>query len=290
MSQVLLGGSAMKRATIAICVSMVLISCLALAPAVAETTPTPTTTLYYIDGGPLWDTPLGCPANMALAEGPTWHGITIGKSSLADLGAVYGMKWTPTSVSIIRGNFAPLYVILLEDNDRRFLKLPGLAQACIVQNRVEALFLSTHPELTWPSETLGEWLKRFGKPEIVTWDSTLSEARIFVWPKEGVSIMVHISLQPEDMTIPLEKTVVSAVIFFPFARGSGYLSKWPYAQLPQNTPPTDTEYGKYDNPLLAKQNPFDFDTLLATVTIQSSQTPTSYIPTETPSPSSTPRP
>jgi len=228
----------------------------------ADAAPTSTSTKPFPDGGPLWDTPLGCPANMELAEGPTWHGITIGKSSFRELQAIYGKReWIPISPRFL-GNFTPMFQIWLEDSEQPSLELPSLVYVCVIRNTVAAMMLYVDSNLTFPSDKLARWLALYGKPEIVTWHSIVSDMRILIWPQYGTSIVVGIVLEDKDTFISLGQTYVTNAAFFPYAKGTDYLSKWPFAQMPKSPPPTDSDYGKIYNPLLAFQNPFDFDSMM----------------------------
>jgi len=79
---------------------------------------------------------LRCPKNLS-GIGPTWHEITIGASSLADLSEEFGQTETvATPYPPYAGDFAPNYKFGSND--------VGFVYACVAENKVAALLLDRH--------------------------------------------------------------------------------------------------------------------------------------------------
>lgn len=117
------------------------------------------------------------------------------------------------------------------------------------------------------------FVRRYGIPDVVAF-STNPNLRVAFWFEYGIAAEFYIVLDPPDTEYPPAFGALSRVIYFPFQDTEGYEERWPFNQ----TFPEEL-YITYVAPYVAtdvptKRNPFDFDSMVATMTAEPSRTPT----------------
>lgn len=221
--------------------------------------PTTTTpTVYYDNGGPFTTSPLACPANMIVSAGPTWREITIGLSTLQDVENLYGVRAVPEEPHY-SGDFGRSFNISLTAEAAQERKISAIIDFCVVDGKVAAFTVPLAYDDTLPTSQIDSWLSRYGRPELVTWVATGNtwEYRTLIWPGEGIALDVNVSLVEQEPHLAW----VGSITFFPYAQGDNYLGQWPYTGLNRQAPTSNNDAG---NP--TEENPFDFDSMLATPT------------------------
>lgn len=213
-------------------------------------------------------------------QGPTWEGIKVGVSSLTDLKArlkAMSDNYTPT------GNYEDpedvkiygLQFYLDNPNAGYSGQIPYGVRVCLSGDLVTVLDIGVSLDM---DINISDFVDTYGTPDAVTWTNNSPTTRVAFWFKQGLAV--------EIATIMEEPTTfgkVGRVIYFPYGDTSGYESRWPYAKTRSPTYPNVFEGSFSDfEQRFGKQNPFDFNKMIATITAQLSHTPTS---TFTPSPS-----
>lgn len=227
----------------------------------ATLTPSPTSTVFYSDGGPFIDYPLMCPENIPLESGLSWRGIIVGQSYLQDLEDLYGVVAAQVEPNL-RGTFAPVYRISLTGKASLDRQLAIEVEACVVNWKIAALMISPVNDQQL-SDAIETWVGQFGAPEIVSWSVGGSwRYRDLIWPKKGLAL--HVDLGDAS----LRMAYIATVVFFSPLRLNDDLSRWPYSQL-RKLPPTMPNDEGYPEAV----NPFDFAHMRVTATAQASFTP-----------------
>jgi hypothetical protein len=204
-------------------------------------------------------------SEVALGDGPTWKGITIGRTTLSDL-----FNNNRYEVQGRRGDEIDFIVF----NDTG----PGSyrSTACIkgdVLSTLSAEIAGVDPVF------LPELVSLYGIPDVVTYN--YSVARLVLWLKRGVAADVYVDESSKFYGR------VSRIVLFPFQSVEGYETRWPFNRT-QLTPthPDDPEQTVSPN-----KNPFDFDAIVATLTAQPPRTPSPIpIPHSSPTPQAAARP
>lgn len=204
---------------------------------------------------------MNCPNNMLVDEGPTWRGVTVGKSTIDDIEEVYGIRF-----NLEQGydpSLAPLYSVHLTSSGTARFKLPQNAFVCLLHGKVAAINLSVIGDAKLLGQNLPQWTVTYGSPELVTWADNDWEWRLLLWPKDGFALLVHVlgvDVDQKEATLVVDQNtaLVDSVFFFPFAKGKDYQSQWPYSSL-RRIPP-DVENIHFPT----AENPFDFGSLIGT--------------------------
>jgi hypothetical protein len=242
------------------------LNCLVLAQ---DSTPIFTHPTPNIDPFP-FPTGLFC-ADAEAGLGPTWNGIVIGKSSLEDLKTLM-MSLSPNYQFTDRGTRGVFFSIF-EISEALKKHIPSSLVACIKNGVVVAM--SDVVSEDKPSLFLEDLVAELGVPDAVTWD-TSSISRVVFWFKEGLAVSV--------LTVEPYGAIISPV-YFPYQLAEGYKDRWPFNRKSQHFFEGDE---RFNPPLPTEQNPFDFDSIVATITAQPSRTPTPTFAPYTPSPTITP--
>lgn len=222
-------------------------------PAV-EGTNIPTPTPFYTNGGPFPDWPLACPWKMVAGEGPTWRGVTIGKSSMADLEELYGVRFAQLPPRYA-GNFAPTFYINLVSKTAEQRKMSQVAQACPdVNGKIAVLELSLAYDENFPSGWLHDWVWQYGVPEITTWIGNEWDFRIALWPKQGFALAVDVQSTDLDPKV----AAVNSIYYYPFVTDDQYMSRWPFSGLRKEAPTVSNNMG-----FPTKENPIDYEAMMA---------------------------
>lgn len=239
-------------------VSIVAGSLASMGSSMSLVTPTPLPTSV---GDDIFPQGLIC-SDIVMNEGPTWRGITIGKTTLTDLEELLEAGET---VIPYRGDMWRFEML-------DFYHLPYQITACIQNETIVAMKIGGLFTPLW----IDDFIAMYGVPDAVTYTRGSSE-RIALWFERGVAATVFIHENTNAYGL------VGSFIYFPYQPVEGYETRWPYNRTLQEGVPS------MDQDVSNEQNPFDFNAMVATITAQPLRTPT---PTFTPQPtqSTTPMP
>lgn len=137
--------------------------------------------------------------------------------------------------------------------------IPVHVSACLQDNIVTALS-SIDSALQSPSFFLDDWVAELGVPDAVTWDS-VSTSRVVFWFEEGIAVSVLV-VEPYGASL--------FPVYFPYQPVDGYETRWPY----NRTRRSPMQHHEAGTPPPSEQNPFNFNTMIATITAEPSRTPT----------------
>jgi hypothetical protein len=210
---------------------------------------------------------LYCDQVDAALKGPTWNNITIGISSFTDLEK--NLNTLDDYRTINRDNRD----IILSPKILNQPNRPIITEVCIYENVIVALKTNMYGS---PYLKLEDLVIDYGAPNAVTWAVGDAALRVAFWFQQGLAAVAN--SDPDYGTVGQ----IVEIIYFPYQEIRGYEKRWPYDRTRSLTFPEglDTPSGK--------QNPFDFDSMVQTVTAQPSRTPTSSVkarPSKTPAPS-----
>jgi len=113
-----------------------------------------------------------------------------------------------------------------------------------------------------PALSIDNFVSFLGKPDVVTWSSFENNRTVF-WFEEGIAANVFV--QQGDAA---SFGQIGNVIYFPPQSSEGYEGRWPF------TVTRRQPFHPADPSIPDEQNPFDFDAMIATMTVESSRTPT----------------
>lgn len=222
---------------------------------------TPTITPLPTPSSDVWPFPNGMYCNeIELGLGSSWHGITIGESTLDEfeqqlfaLSDEYSIieRPNPASLGIV---YSVPTEIALEN------QIPRAVTICTIDNIIASIRVSNTVYPAQPSIFIDDWIANLGTPDAVTWGGS-EFSRVVFWFQEGIALDVFVG-QPEY-------GAVFYTIYFPYQDVSGYEARFPYNRTAR-IPFVGDEV--FNPPLPTEQNPFDFDAIIATITAQPSRT------------------
>jgi hypothetical protein len=200
--------------------------------------------------------------------GPSWMGITVGQSTLAD-------------VEQLLSTLSDEYVFLDDDDyDTRFVIWtptqveegePTSIRLCLNQNIVQVIAVRYPYPLTRSRPYLIDLVNQFGEPDAITWNDNPSSRGAF-WFERGLAVVVSVVPNDPDQSIQPSFGLIALEIYFPYQDVEDYETRWPYNQTRLFNQFLSWPYEGYDD--YGPENPFDFDAMLATITAEPSQTPT----------------
>jgi len=195
----------------------------------------------------------GCSPDLELRPGPTWRNITVGESLFMDLEELYGVHFTRDRFS--DEPFTNRFYVSLTTDAAYERGIAGYAEICTVGAQIAALELTVDADSELPASFLSAWVQQYGEPSLVTWGMSGNDWRwrTLVWPEAGIILNVDAGPTINDPTIG----TVNSVTLAPFSNADDFLTEWPYSNLPDQ-PPTSDSSGD-----LEEQNPFDFESMLA---------------------------
>lgn len=164
---------------------------------------------------------LRCPSNLS-GIGPDWRGIQIGLSTLDDLKALYEpygqepgiLNEPPHSSDDPQEDYALTYYISIEGRDiQPELELPGLVEACIINNTIVALSVFAERDPSLPQTPI-QLIALMGEPTLTSWDENDKETRMLHWPSDGISAQIYQGMS------------VWFLYLYPYQE-SDYLVHWP---------------------------------------------------------------
>jgi hypothetical protein len=112
-----------------------------------------------------------------------------------------------------------------------------------------------------------DFVKMCGVPDVVTY-SPSPYHRIALWFEDGIAAEFYVRNDPPNRDLPPAFGSVTKTIYFSYQDLDGYHNRWPY----KYTYPTAIFLIDRDVP--SERNPFDFNAMIATITAESSRTPT----------------
>lgn len=235
-----------------------------------ENQPTPT----YIPVEPIPVIPfpsLDCNDIEAPYQGSTWNGNTIGvttidefTASIYELSQSYRNRFVPSLLSVL---FTMPTISTAEKEG-----VPSLIQVCVEPNTavITAIYIVMY-QWEYPLN-IRDLVAEYGRPDVVVWGSGLDN-RMLIWLTQGVAASVSV-----DETEQFEVYgYVELMLYFPYQSIEDYETRWPYTHRMIDL----AEHVTMTPSVPHTVNPFDFDSMLATITLE---------PTRTPTPAFTPRP
>jgi hypothetical protein len=206
---------------------------------------------------------LDCHDIEAPYEGPTWNGITIGSSTISDL------RNSISELSLNYGEHSNASIGITEFLVRRATAeaegVPALISACInpQDGRVIGIYIPT--STYFYKIHIRDLVAKYGVPEFVLWDELL-DSRVVVWLTAGVAASV--SVDESEQFVPYG--TVTRMVYFPYQSLEGYEARWPYTHQASSR-----DYLVTLTPSVPHEtNPFDFDSMIATLTAEPLPTPT----------------
>ncbi len=212
-------------------------------------------------------------------DGPSWVGIIVGKSSLADVRNL--LSTFSNDYEFIEDNYNTRFI------DPKFLhetEFPSSIRLCLQDETAEVIAVAYNSPLSVPRPNLNDLVAEFGLPDAVTWTENPA-SRIVFWFSQGFATVVTVIPNETDNT-NFQPTFgrITEEIYFPYQEIEGYEDRWPYNQTRKFNEflmhPEEADFGP--------ENPFDFEEMIAKITAEQSRTPTptfapiSSIPTATP--------
>lgn len=215
-----------------------------------------------------------CPYFQNVQAGYSWHDITIGVSTQADLERFLRQFGEYELVFPDEGVLANSIGYRWRQSSARgrTQQAPLSLDICIQDGHIVVL------DMTWfyqPAFYINDVVALHGAPDVVTW-SLVENNRTVFWFEIGVAANVFV--QRGDAA---SFGLITRMIYFPPQSSDGYENRWPF-NLTRTEP-----FHPIDPSIPSEQNPFDFDMMIATITAEPSRTPT---PTFTPMPVSTSTP
>lgn len=202
-----------------------------------------------------------CPYFREVESGFDWRGITIGMNTQDDLESLLEQLGRYELVLPIEGTLSNSIGYRWQDSrDKGILQqAPAQLDICVQDKKIVVL------DMTWFYQSplyIDDLLASLGEPDIVTW-STMESSRIAFWFEFGVAIDVFVQSGDAESF-----GLVTRVIYFPTQSKEGYESKWPF-NITRKEP-----FNSSDPSIPNERNPFDFDSIIATVTAEPTRTPT----------------
>ncbi len=178
---------------------------------------------------------LAC-SGATIGDGPSWREIKIGHTTLQEFEKLYGETKPFFDMQRLSGEGYDIYL-------------------CVQNNIITSIKVGS--ELPY----LNDYVAVYGKPDTVTYNQP--ETRVAFWFKKGIAIDIYI-----NKSVDYLYGIVNYAIYFPYQEVDGYKVRWPYSQ-------TVHEWiSARDVNVSHEQNPFDFEAIGATITAESSRTPT----------------
>jgi hypothetical protein len=203
---------------------------------------------------------LDCHDIEAPYEGPTWNGITIGSSAISDLRryvSELSPNYSENSVASLQITEFTVRFAVAESEG-----IPGLIYACVNPDdeRIIAIYFTTRFEQIH----LQDLVAKYGVPDLVLWDELL-DSRVVGWLTEGIAASV--SVDESEQFVPFG--TITRMVYFPFQSLEGYEARWPYTHQASSA----AYYVTLTPSVPYETNPFDFDSMIATITAEPSRTP-----------------
>jgi hypothetical protein len=219
---------------------------------------------------------LYCDAVKETGDGPTWEIATIGKTTLIELEAYLNTIDDYQNGFLEDGTF--FFRPATSDDPQLGLYVFG----CTVDGIVTVLAPYEYAEQYQPInlyQNIYDLISIYGLPDAVTWTDNPPSTNLAFWFKQGLAVEVKTSQGYTYNDFVYQDYEVVHIIYFPFQELNGYETRWPFNKTRSGHFPVQG-MGTPE----AKQNPFDFETILMTITAQPNRTATTVPrrPTKTP--------
>ena len=208
-------------------------------------TPTPTTNQF--NRTDYFPTGLQC-EHAPNSVGGTWRTLTIGESAVSDIDAVFVDNST-----FEHDLESQDFTFIDDDSWTRFT-----VNYCVVDNQIIVLQIT---EAT-SALRIEDFVLQYGIPDALAFDLDPTR-RVIFWFEMGLAIEVYVNRSSQGFGR------VTEIIYFPYQENVNYEEKWPYVFTIDYSPP-------YDNLTSIPQtlNPFEFNSMVATMTAEPSRTRT----------------
>lgn len=215
---------------------------------------------------------LFCEDVAELAPGPTWETLTIGESTLDDLIAYLATISTTAGVFPAGNNEFLVGNIFTDFAGQRG---PFIIFGCTVGDIITVLQVWYITETLDDITTFTDLIFVYGEPDAVTYTNTQPSLTIMFWLDEGLAANVFTGASETNMEPAPDNPFygrADVLTFFPYQDEiEGFEERWPYNR---------TYSFIEDAPApIGTENPFDFESIQATVTGMPSPMPS---PTFTP--------
>ena len=205
-----------------------------------------------------------CPYFREIKSGYNWNGIIIGESTQQELEQLLNELGTYQIIYADEGTLSNSISYLREYLIGDTSSYPDSIDICLQDGIIVVMEinLSGNQELH-----IEDFVEAFGLPDVVTWSISVTERMVF-WFEEGIAaeVFVYDSQNENDKS---SGRFIRIFYFMP-QNTIGYETRWPFVftrQYPFNPSYPDDRY-------ITEQNPFDFDSMIATMTIIPIFTPT----------------
>ncbi|QPC82470.1 hypothetical protein G4Y79_22745 [Phototrophicus methaneseepsis] len=203
-------------------------------------------------------------------SGPSWDDILIGSSTIDDLRDYI----SELNSGYDENTFTSLQQITFSVPQRisEDKNIPTVISACVQPDsqQVIALVILIPPQLEQLS--VSDLVIEYGVPDFVVWDEILS-SRVLVWLAQGIAASISVD-ESEQFVL---YGAVNRMVYFPYQALQGYEDRWPYTHRVASKADLVTLTPEVPNEV----NPFDFDSMLATMTAEPTFTSTP-VATESP--------
>jgi hypothetical protein len=208
-------------------------------------------------------------------DGPSWMGITVGKSTLEDVKQLLS-TFSDRYEFIEYDNFEVGFID--PDAPKGSSKIPYV-RVCLIENTVQVLLVS-YPYPFGPNLYLSDLIAKYGEPNATTWTDGPA-TRVIFWFQQGTA--ARISVVPNESGYVPTFELLDGLIFFPYQEMKNFENHWPYNQTRKFNPYVPSP----EDPTVdfGPENPFDYKALIAAIPAEPSRTPT---PTFSPIDISTP--
>ena len=224
------------------------------------TTVTPTPIVFPPPTSPYPE--LICPYFQFLESGSSWQNIEIGVSTQTDLEIALERYGRYEIIYPTEGSLAnSIRYSWSESAESGISQQAPLHVDICMQGSVITVM-----EVSWTNQLpvyIEDLIVNLRVPDITVWSSLVKRRSVF-WFQIGV--MAEVFVQQGD-TDSFGR--ITRVIYFPPQNLEGYENRWPF------TITRIQPFDSADPSIPNEQNPFDFDSIVATITAEPSRTPTS---------------
>jgi hypothetical protein len=214
-----------------------------------------------------------CPEVSHIRSGETWLGITIGENTISDLEITLSGFGDYERIYPENDSATNSIQYLWNESDAlgESRQAPFRIDVCVQE---DVIFVMDVRWFFQPPIYVDDLVATYGIPDEVIW-WLLENTRAVFWFNYGVMAEVFVQ-RGDDASFGR----VTRVIYFIPQSSRGYETRWPFSTT-YNQP-----FYPVDPSIPSEQNPFNFDSMIATITAEPSRTPTPTL--RPPRPSATP--
>jgi hypothetical protein len=194
-----------------------------------------------------------------VSEGQIWGDITIGISSVDDL------KHYVASIGDYHvTQYADFISFERIPNVLDGSGIPPLIEACLdIPTQTVTVVRVSVNRLIYIQDVVA----KYSIPDVVTWGNS-TKSRTAFWFEEGIAISVWI-LERNEV---IDYGEIGLIVYIPYQATKGFEARYPYNRTNSKNPVDGDHF--YDPPPSEAQNPFTFEGMIATITVEPSRTPT----------------